>query len=120
TSNSNNSMDITRTLVSVGDVSLSDTTTNTHMHVTFATSGNNGTVSSLRFSGGGSSRGGDGWGKSGGSGALVSTGNASMSNVNSGASGINTVAQNSGIGSLQQSSVSLGSYVGSGTGFNGF
>lgn len=118
TSNSNNSLDVTKTLVSVGSVSLSNTKTDTHTNVTFATSGNSGSVSKLTFSGGGMQ---SEDGHHGSSGALVASGNASMSYANNGVSGINTVEQNTGIGSLQQNSVALGSYVGGGsTGFNGF
>ncbi|MBU6448432.1 MAG: hypothetical protein KGQ26_02285 [Rhodospirillales bacterium] len=121
TSNSNNSLDVTKTLVSVGSVSLSDTKTDTHMNVTFATSGNTGSVSKLTFSGGGSGMQGEDGHHGSSGGALVASGDASMSYANNGVSGINTVEQNTGIGSLQQNSVALGSYVGGGsTGFNGF
>lgn len=101
------------TLVSVGDVSLSSVTTHEHLDVTFASSGNSGTVGSLTISGGGK----EGWG---GGGAAVESGNASISNSVNGSTGITTAQQNAGTASLQQNSVALGSYVGSGTGFNGF
>ncbi|GAN78996.1 hypothetical protein [Acidocella aminolytica] len=104
-------------LLSVGNVALSDTRTNTHMHVTFAQSGNSGSVGGLTLTGAGSHGDRDGHRSSG---ALVTTGSASMSYANASSSGINTVQQNTGIGALQQNSVSLGSYVGSGTGFSGF
>jgi hypothetical protein len=102
------------TLVSVGDVSLSSTRTNEHLDVTFASSGNSGSVGSLTISGGG-----DRESRAGG-GAAVMSGDASISNSVNGSTGIVTAQQNAGTASLQQNSVALGSYVGSGTGFNGF
>jgi hypothetical protein len=106
--------DSANTLVSVGDVSLSSVTTHEHLDVTFANSGNSGSVGSLTITGDGGREGREGGG------AAVMSGNASISNSVNGSTGITTAQQNAGTASLQQNSVALGSYVGSGTGFNGF
>lgn len=109
----NGSTAITASLTDVGNKDLEVTRTDTHFDVTLSRSSVNGSVQPILTVAPISPNVGAGNYK-------VETGDASMRYVNGG-NGINTAEQNTGLNSLQQNSVSLGSAVGgSGTGIAGF
>lgn len=106
--------DITKTMVSVSNGALSDTTANMHVH---ARSNNTGTVNEITISGGGSNVE-DVRGQGGGS--AVSSGDANVTYANSARGDNSTVEQYAGAVPIQQNSVAIGTNIGSGTSFNGF
>jgi hypothetical protein len=102
----------TKTLTNVGNSYLSVERTDTNLRVTYATSSTNGSVHSTLTVTPVTT-------EAHNVNNSVSTGNALMFGANGG-DGINTAQQNTGVQSLQQNSVSLGSQVQGGTGFSGF
>lgn len=114
TSNSNNTaIEVTKNLSDVGNTALEFVRTDTKIDVKLATSSNEGSVGGTFYINDPTCGCENKDHKSSGTGAL--TGNASMSEVNGG-NGINTAQQNTGVNSLQQSSVALGSVVTGSTG----